>query len=305
MGRLVRIYKRILDISLLVSFGLLLLLVGLLLYGVFTQQFDFTGSAAVIEDFNYEMSLIVTTVGIAVFVIIARVFLALMNNVESLETADQYRKKIKQNKTTVESFSESTIYQELNRKKEQLLVEEEEEDVMDGQISFAEEIYMVENSDDLVTTDVGEQTTEKLFYTRINKGEIIALISKTAELSTYKGRKFLNAFLDIVTEELKQGNDVKIEEFGRFTKQLVKEKVSVNPQTSQRLVVPEHNTVKFIPYKKFKELITEDVIATSDRYLLTDTVKRELSEDELQNELIKENIKQKHVAKKVKKGKSK
>lgn len=374
MSRIMRLYKRLLDITLLVSYGLMLMLVIVLVYGIFVQAYDFSdaSTAYIRPEFAYLRGILIFIVAaIIIFVVTARVFLGFIENTEKLETADDYRKKT--SKSTKKSakrvaFSQTDTYKKLTAKKESQvteleetkrdvqvkeipIVEETKEEVLEEQINeevieenveevkeetvvedqveetqedptieeqmeepipvvvedeasdVEEEIVQDEtptveedsNEEVLVTTIDGPKTTNKKYYTRLTKSDLNKIVSEVAGISVYKSRKFVNTLLDTIKDELSEGNEVKIDDFGKFNTRLAKEKKSRNPRTGEALIVPEHNVVKFTAFKKFKDDITNDVTETSHRYLLTKTVKKELSEDEVQNELIKEEIAHEHV----------
>lgn len=367
MSRSIRLYKRLLDITLFVSYGLMLLLVFALLFGVIIQAYDFgdVTTPMIKPEHAYLGSILISLVAaIVIFVVAARVFLSFIENTEKLESATDYRKKLdktSERKTKKVAFSQTDTYKKIREKgsrNTKLGMEklETSSEVVEEQLSFAEEIKpemkMVEdiilekrenevvetkreeiiisetqieektkevieensldnivnevesevveeveikNKSTLVTTEIGPKTTTKKFYTRLNKSEITKIVQTVVGISNYKSKKFMKALLDIIQEELVAGNEVKIDDFGKFVSKVVKEKQARNPRTGEKLTVPEHNAVKFIAFKQFKDDITNDVTDTSMRYLLTKPIKYDLSEDEVQNELIKEEKIREHI----------
>ena len=80
--------------------------------------------------------------------------------------------------------------------------------------------------------------------TKLNKTELIILISEAADLSTNDSRLFLNTLIDTIRETVVVDEEIKIAKFGRFAKIEVK-------KTS---TIEAYNTVEFTPFKHFLEL---------------------------------------------------
>jgi len=213
--------------------------------------------------------------------------------VEEVKVVEQEELAIEEVVDTVveEVQPEETIYEETQ---DEVQPEETYLDESKEEVEITEEAE-VQHPNVLVTTGIGEKTTNKQYYTRLNKTELTGIVAKVTEISNYKAKKFMSALLDTIKDELVEGNDVKIDDFGKFSKKAVKEKTSRNPRTGDSLIVPAHNVVKFKAFKKFADDITNDVTDTSHRYLLTKKVEKSLSEDEVQNELIKEEKIKEHI----------
>jgi nucleoid DNA-binding protein len=96
------------------------------------------------------------------------------------------------------------------------------------------------------------------------------------------------------------GNDVKIEEFGKFDTKKLKERQGVNPQTGEQITIDAQDSVRFTPYKAFKDKITLEVKATSKKYLRTRETEKVLTEDEMSDSVQTEVVAQEHVKVKAK-----
>ena len=144
-----------------------------------------------------------------------------------------------------------------------------------------------------------EQPKEKEYFTRLNKTELIALVAEASDLSKAKCKLVVNTFIATIVEELGNGNDVTIGKFGKFKKVTVKEIKEVNPKTGKTKITPEENNVKFLPDKLFKEMITSDIETTSDKNLFTKAVMKDMTEDEVQEQLIKEDKSKEHLETKI------
>ena len=65
----------------------------------------------------------------------------------------------------------------------------------------------------------------------MNKTELVAAIANEAELSKKDSEKALQAFVDVVTEELKKGRKIQLVGFGTFEVSERAAREGRNPQT--------------------------------------------------------------------------
>lgn len=343
MTRRQMFFKRLLDISMLISFILLAVFMLLAVFSVMQGAIQFNDSSepVVLEEFAYLRGLyIATIIGIILSVIMARVFLSFVVQEDKLESASDYRNRVstkksqtqmllRQNEMVYEepryvpkkdrnrilptetpgkeiSVSEILHHEQQSKQETTPVVEEVKPEVIVEPIQ--EEVIVEPVQEEVIVEPVQEEVieqvvsindetpkTKKQYYTRLNKKELNTIISKVLDTSLYKSRKFVNGLLAVIQDELVLGNEVKIDDFGRFYLHTVKEHVGVNPSTGEKITIPEHRVVKFKPYKKFKDDITNDVVETSERYLLKETDKREMDEITLSNELQKEKVAEEHV----------
>ena len=63
----------------------------------------------------------------------------------------------------------------------------------------------------------------------------------------------VDAFVNVVTERLKEGDQINISGFGVIETKMKKERVSVNPKTGQRFLVPPKIQPAFRPSNKLKD----------------------------------------------------
>lgn len=90
---------------------------------------------------------------------------------------------------------------------------------------------------------------------RIGKTELINRVSENSKSSKIETTTVLNAFIEEITEAMKNGNDVVIPGFGSFKVQTVKAKKGRNVKTGQMIDIPEHNRVKFTPGKDLADSV--------------------------------------------------
>lgn len=89
----------------------------------------------------------------------------------------------------------------------------------------------------------------------MNKADLIYAVSDLAGLSKRDSEKVINAFIEVVEEEVKQGNDVQIIGFGTFTSADRAAREGRNPQTGEPITLAARRVPKFKPGKTFKEML--------------------------------------------------
>ena len=89
----------------------------------------------------------------------------------------------------------------------------------------------------------------------MNKTELIAAMAEKTELTKKDAERALKAFVDVVTDELKQGEKVQLVGFGTFEVSERPERKGINPKTKAKIQIPASQTVKFKVGSKFKDLI--------------------------------------------------
>ena len=89
----------------------------------------------------------------------------------------------------------------------------------------------------------------------MNKSELIQDIADEAELSKHDAARFVDAFISVVTQELKDGNDVTLVGFGSFHTAQSAERKGRNPKTGEPLTIAARKTPKFRPGKALKDAV--------------------------------------------------
>ena len=123
--------------------------------------------------------------------------------------------------------------------------------------------------------------------------QIISALAKQYNLSAAEAAAFVDAFFDIVSSELKNGNQVKIKGLGTFKVQSVKPRESVNVNTGERVLIEGHDKVSFTPdavmkelvnkpFSQFKTVVINDGVDTEE----LERVPVEESSDEVKSEIV-------------------
>lgn len=89
----------------------------------------------------------------------------------------------------------------------------------------------------------------------MNKAELIATMADKTELSKKDAEKALNAFIDTVTDELKNGDRIQLIGFGTFEVSERAERTGRNPQSGKEMVIPASKIPKFKAGKALKDAI--------------------------------------------------
>ena len=89
----------------------------------------------------------------------------------------------------------------------------------------------------------------------MNKTELIAAIAEQAEISKKDAEKALKAFVDVVTEQLKEGEKVQLVGFGTFEVSERAAREGRNPQTGKTLKIAACKAPKFKAGKALKDAV--------------------------------------------------
>lgn len=89
----------------------------------------------------------------------------------------------------------------------------------------------------------------------MNKTELIAAIAEQAEISKKDAEKALKAFVDVVTEQLKEGGKVQLVGFGTFEVSERAAREGRNPQTGKTMKIAACKAPKFKAGKALKDAV--------------------------------------------------
>ena len=89
----------------------------------------------------------------------------------------------------------------------------------------------------------------------MNKNELITAMSEKAEMSKVDTEKALKAFIDTVTEELKNGGKVQLVGFGSFEVTERAARKGRNPKTSEEIMIPASKSPRFKAGKALKDIV--------------------------------------------------
>ena len=79
----------------------------------------------------------------------------------------------------------------------------------------------------------------------MNKGELVSAVAEKIGLSKGQAGEALDAALEVITQALKRGEEVKIVGFGTFAVAERAAGEARNPRTGEKVMVPAQKTPKF------------------------------------------------------------
>ena len=89
----------------------------------------------------------------------------------------------------------------------------------------------------------------------MNKTELIAAVAEKAEISKKDSEKALKAFIDVVTDELKNGEKIQLVGFGTFEVSERAAREGRNPLTGKTMKIEACKAPKFKAGKALKDAI--------------------------------------------------
>lgn len=93
----------------------------------------------------------------------------------------------------------------------------------------------------------------------MNKSDLIAEVAKTTDKPIGDVTVIVNALLDTIVDELKEGKKVTLVNFGTFEVKEASERVGRNPRNpNEQIIIPSKTRVAFKASKKLKEKVNEE-----------------------------------------------
>jgi nucleoid DNA-binding protein len=89
----------------------------------------------------------------------------------------------------------------------------------------------------------------------VNKDALVDYISTKTELAKKDIEMAIDLLTDKITEEIRNGNKVTLTGFGTFRVSRRKAREGINPQTKERITIPEMSLPKFTAGKALKEAV--------------------------------------------------
>lgn len=87
----------------------------------------------------------------------------------------------------------------------------------------------------------------------MNHRELVAELAKRLNLTQAKTSEYMDNFVEIMHQNLSDGNSVNFQGFGLFETKKRLERISVNPTTKQRYLIPPKITAVFRPSQNLKD----------------------------------------------------
>ena len=87
----------------------------------------------------------------------------------------------------------------------------------------------------------------------MNNKEFIAELSKRSNLSVKETNNLVSSFIDLLSNELQNGDSITLNNFGTFEVKKKLERISVNLISRQRMLIPPKLVVNFRPSTFLRE----------------------------------------------------
>ncbi|MFM7084275.1 MAG: HU family DNA-binding protein [Hyphomicrobium sp.] len=88
-----------------------------------------------------------------------------------------------------------------------------------------------------------------------NKKDLIDAVARDCELTKEKATFIIDNVLDHIRAALKDGNEMRLPDFGTFKVSKRKEREGRNPATGETIKIPASRVPKFSPAKGLKEAL--------------------------------------------------
>ena len=89
----------------------------------------------------------------------------------------------------------------------------------------------------------------------IKKDKLAQQIAEKFDIPKKTVVEILNYFVELIAQNIKQGNKVKIAGLGTFKVRERKARTAINPKTGEKITVPAKKVPRFTPAKELKELV--------------------------------------------------
>ena len=91
----------------------------------------------------------------------------------------------------------------------------------------------------------------------MNKKELIAAVAEASEVSKKDAEKVIQAFTEVVADELKKGEKIQLVGVGTFEVSERGERIGRNPKSGEEMVIAASKTPKFKAGKALKDIVNE------------------------------------------------
>lgn len=87
----------------------------------------------------------------------------------------------------------------------------------------------------------------------MNNKEIISELSRKLGYTNKDTSQLVSSVIGVMTQELQDGNNIAIQGFGTFEVKKKLERISINPATQQRMLIPPKLVLTYKPSVTLKE----------------------------------------------------
>jgi DNA-binding protein HU-beta len=87
------------------------------------------------------------------------------------------------------------------------------------------------------------------------KSELIEEVAAQCSITATNSERIINTLIKLIYQELRKGEEIQISGFGTFSVHHRKGRLGINPQTFERMEIPDSNTPKFVAGQEFKRAV--------------------------------------------------
>ena len=87
----------------------------------------------------------------------------------------------------------------------------------------------------------------------MNNKEFISVLSRKLGYTNKDTSQLVSSVIGVMTQELQDGNNIAIQGFGTFEVKKKLERISINPATQQRMLIPPKLVLTYKPSVTLKE----------------------------------------------------
>ncbi len=89
----------------------------------------------------------------------------------------------------------------------------------------------------------------------MGKSDFVNAVADKANLNKTQATAAVDAFIDVVTDSLKKGQEVQFTGFGKFSVQKRAAREGINPQTKAKIKIPASKVPKFSAGSQLKQAV--------------------------------------------------
>ncbi len=89
----------------------------------------------------------------------------------------------------------------------------------------------------------------------MTKSEVINKIAESNAVTKEEAKRMYNAVVEVVTDALKNGEDVVLPELGKFITKTTSERTAKNPITKEPMTIPSKKVIRFKVCKTIKDIV--------------------------------------------------
>jgi nucleoid DNA-binding protein len=124
---------------------------------------------------------------------------------------------------------------------------------------------------------------------KFSLSDIARLLAEQVSIEPAKSENFINVLIELINDGIRRDGIIRIKGFGTFKIVLVKERESIHENTGERIIIPAHHKLSFIPDDELKYLINQHFSAFKTEVISNPSEASSLSENSIEDEVSDDN----------------